>query len=98
MKAKKAFQIKLNQMMKELSNADRDLFSIILNDNLIEIKNPFNNFSSVWDKTNFQLVEKRIIITFLNTTVNFILDKSEFKNSDFEILKDFLHTKSSEQL
>ena len=97
MKAKKAFQIKLNQMMTELSNADKNLFCIILNDNLIEIKNPFNNFSSVWDRTNFKLIENRIIITFLNTTVNFVLDKSEFKNTDFEILKNFLHTKSSEQ-
>lgn len=30
-KAKKAFQIKLNQMIRELSNADKNLFCIILN-------------------------------------------------------------------
>ena len=96
-KAKKAFQIKLNQMITELSKGDQNLFSIILDDISIRIKNPFNDFSSVWDKTNYQLVENRIIITFLNTTVNFVLNKSEFRNTDFEILKNHLQIKSSEQ-
>ena len=95
-KAKKEFQKKLDQMITELNKADQNLFSIILNETLIEIKNPFNNFSSVWDKTSYQLIENRIIISFLNNTLNFVLDQSEFRNADFEILKDYIHENSSE--
>lgn len=96
-KAKRAFQIKLNQMITELRKADQNLFSIVLDDISIRIKNPFNDLSSVWDKTDYQLVENKIVITFLNTSLNFVLDKSEFINSDFEVLKKYLRQNSKEK-
>jgi hypothetical protein len=64
--------------------------SIILNKEVITIEDPFNTIGSTWSRTNYKIIDQFLILNVLNNRLSFIFTKSEFKNSDYEILIDFL--------
>ncbi|AZA80890.1 hypothetical protein C1637_11225 [Chryseobacterium lactis] len=62
---------------------------IFLNKEDITVQTPFSTIGSIWDRTNYRIVEKYLILEISNN-LNFIFTKAEFKESNYETLLDFL--------
>lgn len=72
----------IDENINDLKKRDLNMHSITLNQNIITIENPLNTISSVWEKTNYKFIHKRLIISTLNNTLHFIFTSSQFKNDD----------------
>ena len=96
-KLKKNFNLKLEELICDLKKADKDSFLMIICDHSIEVKNPFTSIDSVWEKTNYQIINNYLILRFLDNSVQYIFNKSEFENADHEVLISHLQKHSRRQ-
>ncbi|WP_185288530.1 hypothetical protein [Chryseobacterium lactis] len=80
----------IEQQINDYTQQEKKESSIILNKEVITIEDPFNTIGSTWSRTNYKIIDQFLILNVLNNRLSFIFTKSEFKNSDYEILIDFL--------
>lgn len=92
---------KTNKLIEENINdfktRDVNMHFITLNQNNIVIGNPLNTISSIWEKTNYILVDKYLILSMLNGSLYFTFTSSEFKEGDYQTLIDYLQKYSKQQ-
>lgn len=95
--SKKKINKSIAEDIRDLQNSSQTSY-IILNKDFIEIKNAFNSFGSVWEKTSYKLVDTYLIVNFLKGSLNFIFTRTEFNNMDYDFLIDHLkqHSKKTE--
>lgn len=90
---------KYKQQVEELINefkAKNEYSFIILNGQNIEFKNSFNTVSSIWGKVTYIKINDFIFINVISN-FHFIINKSEFKNDDFETILNYLQKYSKQR-
>ncbi|MBL1219319.1 hypothetical protein JET18_00595 [Chryseobacterium sp. L7] len=93
--SRKKFKKETEEIIAELKAKNETSF-IILNDHSIEFKNVFNTICSVWEKVFYVRSNDTVIINPINN-LSFIIQKSEFKNDEFEIILNYLQKYSKQQ-
>lgn len=84
----------IEENINDFKTRDVNMHFITLNQNNIVIENPLNTISSIWEKTNYKIVDKYIILNILNNSLQFIFTSSEFKEGDYQTLIDYLQKNS----
>ncbi|MCQ9641757.1 hypothetical protein MP478_20440 [Chryseobacterium sp. WG14] len=97
-KSKKKTYRLIEEQIDDFIQKDREPNSISLDKNNITIENPFNTIRSIWDKTSYQFVDEYLILNILNDRLCFIFTEAEFKENDYQVLKDFIQQYSQKKV
>lgn len=93
---KRAYKL-IEEQIHDFKQKDREPNFIILDKNNITIENPFNTIRSIWDKTSYLFVDQYLIVNMLNNRLCFIFTEAEFKENDYQTLKDYLQQYSRKE-
>ncbi|MGK6343951.1 hypothetical protein ACMGDK_17155 [Chryseobacterium sp. DT-3] len=93
--SKKKFKKEVDLIMDNLKAKNEPSFITLANYS-IEFKNVFYTISSVWEKVSYVKSHDTIIINVIST-LSFIIQKSEFKNNEFDIILNYLEKYSKQQ-
>lgn len=93
--SRKKFKKDVDQIIADFKAKNEPSFITLDNYN-IEFKNVFYTISSVWEKVSYVRSNDTIIINTINT-LSFIIQKSEFKNNEFDVILNYLEKYSKQQ-
>ncbi|MXS71735.1 hypothetical protein GSF70_10945 [Flavobacteriaceae bacterium W22] len=93
--SKKKFKIEIDKMIDKFSAKNEPHF-LILNDESIEFKNPFNTIKSSWENTSYKIAGDYIIISPIKN-IFYITHKSEVSEDQYKIMIQYLIRNSKEQ-
>ncbi|MCJ7933492.1 MAG: hypothetical protein MUW56_07605 [Chryseobacterium sp.] len=74
-----------------------EISDIALHPDSITVKTPFTTIECIWEKTNYKLVDKYLILTMLDKRIKFIFTKPEFKENEYKTLLDFIQQYSHKE-
>lgn len=86
--SKKKFKIEIEKIIQELQKKHGS-FYIKLSSEELELSNPHYTIKCIWDKTSYSLIEDYLIIHTISN-LNYIFNKTELENNDFETLINYL--------
>ncbi|UCA57945.1 hypothetical protein KB553_12855 [Chryseobacterium rhizoplanae] len=93
---KKKVYKSIEEMINDFKSKDEKASFIILNKEDITIENSFSTIGAVWEKTSYKFVDKYIILSIINSNINFIFTKADLKEHDYNTLTGFLEEYSKQ--
>lgn len=86
--SKKKFKIEIEKIVQELQQKLGSSY-IKLSSEELELSNPLYTIKCIWDKTSYSLIEGYLIIHTISN-LNYVFNKSELENNDFETIISYL--------
>ncbi|ALR31464.1 hypothetical protein ATE47_13470 [Chryseobacterium sp. IHB B 17019] len=93
--SKRKFKKEADKIITEYKNKNESSF-IILDQKSIEFKNPFTTVNTIWEKISYIKLNDYIFVNAISN-LYFIINKSELKDGEFEILLNYLQKYSQQQ-
>lgn len=94
---KKKFHESLEAQINDFKQKDEKTSFIILNKDNITIENSLSTIGSIWSKTSYKLIDKYLILSMINSNINFVFSESDFKESDYKTFTSFLEQYSKKE-
>ncbi|MGI9651650.1 hypothetical protein [Chryseobacterium sp. RLHN22] len=86
--SKKKFKIEIEKIIQELQQKN-DPSYLRFSIEELEISNPMYTVKCIWDKISYSFIEDYLIIHTISN-LNYVFNKAEFKNDDFETVISYL--------
>lgn len=86
--SKKKFKTDLEKIIQELHQKKGKCY-IKLSSEEVEFSNPLYTIKCIWNKTSYSLVDDYVIIHTISN-LNYVLNKDELGNNDFETVISYL--------
>jgi hypothetical protein len=87
-KSKKKTCSKIEKLIDEFKNTENNNY-IQLTDKKLEVRNQFYSVDSIWNKTNYKIVNSFLLLSFFEINLNYVFTKEEFKNAEYETFFNF---------
>ncbi|BAP33526.1 uncharacterized protein CHSO_4489 [Chryseobacterium sp. StRB126] len=94
---KKKFYESMEEQINDFKQKNENASFIILDKDNITIENSLSTIGSVWSKTSYKFVDQYLILSIINSNLNFVFSESDFKERDYKTFTSFLEQYSKQE-